>query len=111
MKLSDVKGGRTLEVIADLIDPIANIVEDEDAMELLKREQLPEGMDAQQFFAKKMRKAIPVLLRTHRGDIVAILSTIKGVTPDEYERDLTLASVIGDVFELITDEEFLAFLA
>ena len=28
MKLSDIKGERTLDVIADIIDPIANIAED-----------------------------------------------------------------------------------
>lgn len=33
MKLSDIKGERTLEVIADIINPIANIAEDETASE------------------------------------------------------------------------------
>ena len=46
MKLSDVKGDRTLEVIADLIEPICTIAEDENAAALFKREQLPDGMTA-----------------------------------------------------------------
>ena len=46
MKLSDIKGDRTLEVIADLVDPIANIAEDEDTFALFRREKLPAGMTA-----------------------------------------------------------------
>ena len=38
MKLSDVKGERTIEVIAEIIDPIANIAEDEEASAMFKRE-------------------------------------------------------------------------
>ena len=32
MKLSDIKGDRVLDVIADIIDPIANMVQDKDCL-------------------------------------------------------------------------------
>ena len=44
MRLSDIKGERTLDVIAEIIEPIANIAEDEAAAELFRREKPPEGM-------------------------------------------------------------------
>ena len=49
MRLSDIKGDRTLEVIAEIIDPIANIAEDEEASAMFKREKLPDGMTAKKF--------------------------------------------------------------
>lgn len=59
MKLSDVKGDRTLEVIADLIEPICNIAEDENAAALFKREQLPDGMTAKKFLLQKAKRPFP----------------------------------------------------
>ena len=44
MRLSNVKGERTFDVIAELIDPIYNIAMDPEAAAMFKREKLPEGM-------------------------------------------------------------------
>lgn len=110
MRLSDVKGERTLDVIADLVEPVTSIAEDEAAAALFRRERVPEGMTASQFFAKRVRRSLPTLLRGHKGDVIAILSTIKGVTPDEYADGLSLASLLADVADLLSDEEFLGFL-
>ena len=41
MKLSDIQGDRVFDVIADIIDPIANIAEDEKASAMFRREKLP----------------------------------------------------------------------
>lgn len=110
MRLSDIKGERVLDVIADLVDPIANIAQDKEALAFFKPEPPKKGQTASEAFAERMKKAVPVLLRTHKDDLVAILSTIKGVDRAEYVEQMTLANVVGDVFELLTDEEFLAFL-
>ena len=111
MKLSDVKGDRTLDVIADLIDPIANIAQDKDVAKMFKREGVPEGMEANEFFAQRMRAGVPALLRGHKQDVVTILATIEGVTPEEYAEELNLMKLIRDFMELVTDETFLGFLA
>lgn len=110
MRLSDVRGERVFDVIADLVDPIANIAEDEDASALFRRGKLPEGMTATQYLAERARKALPALLRTHRDDVIAILSTIQGVSAEEYASGLNMAKLFADVIELMTDEEFLTFL-
>ena len=105
MKLSDIKGDRTLEVIAEIIDPIANIAEDE-AAAMFKPEKLPEGMDAKSFLTKRIRKSLPTLLRNHKSDIIAILSSIEGTSPEKYSSVLSLAKLIKDIIELLTDEAF-----
>ena len=106
MRLSDIKGERTLEIIADIIDPIADIAEDEEAAALFKREKLPEGMTAKKFLLQKARKAAPALLKGHKDDIIAILAAIKGTRPEEYAGTLNLVKLIKDTVDLLTDEAF-----
>ena len=106
MRLSDIKGDRVFDVIADIIDPIANIASDETASALFKREKLPEGMTAKSFLLKRARKAVPALLKGHKSDIITVLSTIEGASADDYRASLTLAKLMKDMAELMTDEAF-----
>lgn len=107
MRLSDIKGDRTLEVIAEIIDPIANIAEDEAASAMFKREKLPDGMTAKKFLMKRVRKSLPVLLKGHKADIIAILSAIEGVSAEEYAGALNLVKLVKDCTDLLTDEVFM----
>ena len=106
MRLSDIKGDRVFDVIADIIDPIANIASDETASALFKREKLPEGMTAKAFLLERARKAVPALLKGHKRDIITVLATIDGVSADDYRSSLTLAKLMQDTAELLTDEAF-----
>lgn len=106
MKLSDIKGERTLDVIADIIDPIANIAEDEAASALFHRGKVPGGMTARKFLLQRVRKAIPALLKGHKNDIITILSVIEGTTAEEYTASLDLVKLTKDAIDLITDEAF-----
>ena len=109
MRLSDVKGDRVLDVIADVITPIANIAEDENASALFRKEKLPDGMTPKGFMLQRMKKSLPSLLKGHKDDIIAILSSIEGVTPDEYAGGLDLLKLTKDFVDLVTDEAFNAF--
>lgn len=111
MKLSDIKGDRVLDVIADIIDPIANMVQDKDVVAMFKREAVPEGMEARDFFAKRMCKSLPVLLKGHKADIIAVMAAIEGVTPEQYAESLDFPKLFTDVMELVTDDAFLDFLS
>lgn len=106
MKLSDIKGERVLEVIADVIDPIANIAEDEAASAMFRREKLPEGMTARKFLMERARKAAPALLRGHKDDIITILAAISGVPPEEYAETMSIPKLLTDFIELMTDDCF-----
>ena len=106
MRLSDIKGDRVFDVIADIIDPIANIASDETASAIFKREKLPEGMTAKSFLMERARKAVPALLKGHKSDIITVLATIEGTSADDYRASLTLAKLMQDTAELLTDEAF-----
>lgn len=108
MKLSDVRGDRVFDVIADIIDPIANIAEDEQAAAFFKREKLPENMTAKKFLLARARKTVPGLLKGHKGDVISILSAIEGTSADTYKGALNLVKLVKDVTDLLTDEAFAA---
>ena len=107
MKLSDIKGERTFDVIADIIDPIANIAEDEEASSLFRKEKLPNGMTKKAFLLRRAREAVPALLKGHKSDIISILSAIEGTTKEEYTASLNLVKLTKDAIELISDEAFM----
>lgn len=111
MKLSDIKGNRVLDVIADIIDPIVNMVQDKDVAAMFEREAVPDGMEARDFFAKRMCKGLPVLLKSHKADIIAVMAAIEGVTPEQYAASLDFPKLFTDVMELVTDDAFLNFLS
>ena len=100
-----------LDVIADIIDPIANMVQDKDVAAMFKREAVPDGMEARDFFAKRMCKGLPILLKGHKADIIAIMAAIEGVTPEQYAASLDFPKLFTDVMELVTDDAFLNFLS
>lgn len=106
MKLSDIQGERVFDVIADIIDPIANIAEDDTASALFKREKLPEGMTAKAFLIQRARKSLPALFKGHKGDIIAVLAAIGGVSEEQYKRELNPIKLMQDATELLTDEAF-----
>lgn len=107
MKLSEIKGDRTLDVVAELIDPIATIAEDDAVRALIKREKAPKGTDPTKFLIQRLKKGIPGLIKGHKAELVAILSTINGVTPEEYTQTLGILTLTRDVWDLINDTEFL----
>lgn len=109
MRLSDIRGDRTLDVIADIIDPIANIAEDPEAAELFTKKPLPAGMTPRKFLLQRARASVPALLKGHKEDVITILSTIEGTDPEQYAGELNLAKLFKDCVELLTDEAFTAF--
>lgn len=112
MKLSDIKGDRCIDVIADLIDPVASIAQDKDTASIFKRSSKKVSEEqAKKQISARIKKALPSIMKRHKDDIISILSTIKGVTPEEYSEGMTLASLLVDAMDLVTDGEFIGFLA
>lgn len=109
MKLSEIKGDRCFDVIADIIDPICKMADDKEVVELFRPKKVPEGMKPTEYFAKRMRVGVPVLLKGHKSEIVSIMATIEGVAPEKYTRDLTLAKLVHDVYDMLTDAELVSF--
>lgn len=110
MRLSDIKGERVLDVIAEIAAPVINIAADSEALQFfIPSEGQADG--SIESFAERMKVAAPALLKTHKDDFVTILAALDGVTPKEYIDGMTLGGVLEDIFELLTDKVFEDFLS
>lgn len=103
MKLGDFKGERAIEVIADLIEPITNIAEDQSNLQLFRAERL-EGESDHEMAVRDFKKKIPALLRSHKSDILTILSVINDIDANE----LSLMDIIKGTTELVSDKDFMS---
>lgn len=109
LRLSEIKGERAIDVLADLVDPVANIASDKEAAELFGKKNLPEGMTVREFVIHRLRTAIPKLLKAHKNDLVKILALLSDMSEEDYLAQLTVDSVIIDISKIMTDALFNAF--
>jgi len=93
MKLSEIKGDRALEVIADIMEPISNIVSDKEAKKAFQNAE-----------KEPIVKVLPQLIKTHKQDIYKMLAIIDGVSVDEYKKSSNMMKLLQDFSDIITDE-------
>jgi len=79
MRLSEIKGERVFDVIAELIEPVARIAEDKEAAKLFRREKLAKGETAMSALLKRIRTSVPLLLRNHKMELIEIMAALEGV--------------------------------
>lgn len=102
MKLSDYKGEEALDVLADIIEPLTYILADED-IQKMRRE------------AQENKKALPMIsyvkpaIKNHKPEIIQVLARLNNQTPEEYIKDLSLATLPLQVLEFINDPEIQKF--
>lgn len=109
MHLSEIKGEQAIEVMANMIGPIANLAADNEFMGIFKPSDTEGGANAREAALQRLTKAIPALLVTHKADFVQLLAAVNLADPDEYAEGLTVPKLLHDVVELLTDKELLAF--
>ena len=103
MRLGEIKGERAVEVIADLIEPISNIASDQQNLKLFQIERR-EGETAHESAVRDLTEQIPILLKTHKKDVLAILSTINGVPAES----MSVVDITKGALELSRDQDFLS---
>ena len=87
MKLSEIKGEQSLDVLADILDPIGEIVQDKEVRDLLKENKL---------------KGVALAIKTHKQAVIEILARLDGEEPDKYE--INLLTVPKKVLEILNDD-------
>ena len=103
MKLSELKGERAVEVIADLIPPITNIAADAENLKLTNNKR-KEGESTRDAGIRLFKERIPVLLKTHKADIVEILNVLN----DGKAEEMSVIAIINSLAELGNDQEFMS---
>lgn len=112
MKLSDIKGQASLDIMADAME-LAEMVGDDPRFKALAddlRASAKDGEADDVAAARAICKHLPAILRDkgYQERIVSIFAAASGVPRDEYARD---GAVLMDAIELFTsDAESLGFL-
>lgn len=109
MKLSDIKGDACLDVLADITGPVIALAQDKEVRDLFSGNGCPEGMDRYQYATECVKNGLPKLVKSHKADVIQILAALDQKTAEEYADGLTLAKLMADLVELLTDEDFGSF--
>ena len=104
MKLGEIKAERAVEVIADLIAPIANIASDFPDFKQVFTSEKKEGEEDRDTAVRIFKEKIPDLLKSHKSDVLEILCTINDKKPE----DLSVVDIIKGVVELTNDPDFMS---
>lgn len=90
MKLSEFKDEKAIEVVANLLDPICNIVAN------------PENEKAK---SKNVAAFLGAMLRNNRKDVMDMLAILNDEDPADFH--CNAASVLKNVLELASDKELM----
>ena len=105
MKLSEFKGERVIEVTADLLEYIGEIMADEKALELITMAQ-NKKLSSLEAIIVNLTKSLPYLLRTHKKAICSIFATLEDKKYDEYIKTLSIPKMVVAIKDIREDEEF-----
>lgn len=73
-KISDIKGEQALDVLADMLEPAAEIMTDRNVVELARSEQ--------------KLSAIKAAIKDHKKAVLQVLAILDGENPDTYNPPL-----------------------
>ena len=104
MKLSEIKGPRAVDAIAELIQPLANIAGDRENIGQLFNVRPEDGETQGEAALRMVKNNVPLLLKTHNADILQILSIINDEDPEE----ISIPGAVKGVLDLLGDDDFMA---
>ncbi len=98
MKLSEIQGERAIEVIADLVEPIADIAMDKGLKDVFKV-KVGENETAEEAAARTIKAKVPYMLKEHKKQIAQILGVLENVDPES----LTILQIVKGITEMLND--------
>lgn len=106
MKLSEIKGERAIEVIAELIEPVSSLATNSEVMKMLNIRP-NEGETARQAATRVLKSSAPVLLKSNKAEIAKILAVLENTEPEK----LSLVKIFKGLAEMLSDETFIELFA
>lgn len=106
MKLTDIKGERALDVLADIIEPIANMASDE-AVSVLFKGKKTDNESNKDYTIRQIKKHLPYLLKAHKKNLIAVFAALDGEEPEKYVEKMNILTIPIRLFEVLSDEALL----
>lgn len=92
MKLSEFENEKALDLLADILEPTAEIFTDKELVDYARN-------------GKKI-KAINVALKNHQESVIAILAALDGVEPKDYKGNIVTMTV--SLLEILNDDDLIS---
>lgn len=93
MKLSDFENEQAIDLLANILEPIAKILDDGEIEKLWKS-------------GKPKVLLVRYALKNHKNSVVEIIAAMHGETPDNYS--FNIISLTKDLLELLNDPELVS---
>lgn len=93
MKLSEIHGEKCLDMFADLIEPIAEIMSDKEIAEAAKKEN--------------KAAAVSVAIRNHKKAVIEVMAILDGENPVEYAEKINIFTLPAKLLEILNEPEIL----
>ena len=90
MKLSEYQGEAALDILADLIEPVGEIMSDKEIGEVFNGNRF---------------KAIGLAIKNHKKAVMQIMATVDGVPVDEYKCNVFTLPI--KILELLNDPDII----
>lgn len=94
MKISDFKNEEALDILADIIEPAAEIFKDKDLVEMITSGSV------------KM-ELVKHIIKNHKKSIIEIMAVLEGIPVDEYQCNVFTLPI--KLLEILNDEELVKF--
>lgn len=102
MKLSEIKGEKAIEIIADLIEPVAEIASSKEIKNIFPI--VPKGEETPEEAAlRAIKKEIPNIVKCNSKEVAKII----GILEEEDPEKLSLAQIMKGLSEMISDKAFI----
>lgn len=89
-KLSEVKGEEALDVLADILEPIVTIINDE---------------EVKSGFETNVAKSVSVALKKYKTEILQIFASINGKSVEETCEEIDILSLPSYIVEILNEPE------
>ena len=92
-KLSEYRDEEALDLLADILDPITEIIGDKELMNTFRKKSRMEG--------------VSYMIKNHKKALIRCMAAMEGVPLKDYH--CNIVSLPKDVLEILNDKELLAF--
>jgi hypothetical protein len=93
MKLSDYRGEKALDILADLIEPASKIFGDKEV--------------AQSYQSGNKLKCVKVAIKNHKKEVIELLAVLDGEDAKTYEEKVTIFTVPIKLLQILNDPELM----
>lgn len=110
-KLSDLSTDECLDVLCEITPHVASIVADEEIMAAIGKAAPKKDLTSAGVMmtaVSRLTKCIPLLVKTHRDDVYAILAAVGGMTVEEIAKQNTIIT-LTQIRAVCKDKELLDF--